>query len=87
MANKRPLIKDPDLAKVGVTLKRAALKAKQIGIDTNTPVYVYRKGEIVDILAEQHSTQRTKKVSANGSGIKKPHLTQHPSNKRIDKNR
>ena len=61
MANKRVEIKDPDLAKVGVALKRAAAKARQLGFDTNTPVYVYREGKIVDIVAEHRATQASKK--------------------------
>lgn len=87
MANKQTSIKDPDLAKVGVALKRAALKAKQLGFATNTPVYVFRDGKIVDIVAEQCTTQRTKKVRSNGSGIKKPRNSQKTSQKGIDKSR
>lgn len=57
MTTKRSFIKDPDLAKVGVALERAAARAKQLGFDTNTPVYVYREGKIVDLVAEHRSTQ------------------------------
>lgn len=62
MANKRVTSKDPDLAKVGIALKRAAAKARQLGFDTNTPVYVFREGKIVDIVAEHHATQSPKKA-------------------------
>jgi len=72
MANKRILIKDPDLAKVGVALKRAALKARQFGFATNTPVYVYRDGKIVDLVAEHRGGGSSKKLSPNGSKAKKP---------------
>lgn len=70
MANKRASIKDPDLANVGVALKRAALKARQLGFATNTPVYVFRDGKIVDIVAEQRAARPSKNVSTDGSGIK-----------------
>ena len=62
MAKRRERIQDPDLAKVGVALKRAAKKARQLGFATNTPVYVYRNGEIVDLVAE-HQTKLTSKNS------------------------
>ncbi len=62
MAKRRERIQDPDLAKVGVALKRAAKKARQLGFATNTPVYVYRNGEIVDLVAE-HRTKLTSKNS------------------------
>jgi len=55
MGNKRVPITDPDLAKVGAALKRAAAKARQLGFDTNTPVYVFRNGKIVDIVAEHRT--------------------------------
>ena len=76
MANKRTSIKDPDLARVGVALKRAALKARQLGFATNTPVYVFREGKIIDIVAEHRATQLPKKANANGSGTQKQRLGQ-----------
>ena len=79
MAGKRISIKDPDLAKVGIALKRAALKARKIGFATNTPVYVYRDGKIIDIVAEYRGAGTSKKLSANGSGLKRPHLKQKGS--------
>ena len=80
MSNKQPKIKDPDLAKVGVALRRAAAKARKLGFDTNTPVYVMRDGKIVDIVAEYRSAQSRKKVGANTVGIKKPRSTRKTSN-------
>ena len=80
MANKRVAIKDSDLAKVGVALERAAAKAKQLGFDTNTPVYVFRDGKIVDIVAEHQATHTRKKARANDSGIPKEHLARKISN-------
>ena len=42
-------IKDVDLLLSEQALKRAAKKALEIGELTNTPVYVYQDGEIIDI--------------------------------------
>lgn len=67
MANKRVTITDTDLAKVGVALKRAAAKARQLGFDTNTPVYVFRDGKIVDIVAEHRGKRSPKKTTAKSS--------------------
>ena len=67
MAGKRLTIKDPDLAKVGIALKRAALKARQLGLATNTPVYVFREGKIVDVVAEQRASQKSKKAGSDHS--------------------
>ncbi len=71
MTTKKSFIKDPDLAKVGVALERAAARAKQLGFDTNTPVYVFREGKIVDLVAEHRSTQlrnkNARKTSPTGA--------------------
>ena len=72
MTKKQIMIKDPDLAKVGAALKRAAAKARQLGIATNTPVYVYRKGKIVDILAEQQAIHSPKNVRGKSARKKTP---------------
>ena len=83
MANKRPKIKDPDLAKVGVALRRAAAKARQLGFDTNTPVYVMRDGKIVDIVAEHRAAQSKKKTHTRSSSTQKPRPTRKTSNIKI----
>jgi hypothetical protein len=75
MANKRVMITDPDLAKVGVALRRAAAKARQLGFDTNTPVYVFRDGKIVDIVAEHRTARSPKRATTKSS--QKP-TTSHP---------
>jgi hypothetical protein len=75
MGNKRVTITDPDLAKVGVALRRAAAKARQLGFDTNTPVYVFRNGKIVDIVAEHRTAQSPKRPTAKSSQKK---TTSHP---------
>lgn len=41
--------RDPDIIAAGAALRRAAKRALQIGLDTNTPVYVLEKGRIVDL--------------------------------------
>ncbi len=40
-------IKDPDLAKVGVALRRAAVRARKIAEETHTPLIVYENGRVV----------------------------------------
>lgn len=79
MAGKRLTIKDPDLAKVGIALKRSALKARKLGLATNTPVYVFREGKIVDIVAEQRAAQKSKKGSSDGLAKQKPRLVPRTS--------
>jgi hypothetical protein len=71
MAKKSATITDPDLAKVGVALKRAAANARQLGFATNTPVYVFRDGKIIDIVAEHRATRSSKKPTAKLSQRKK----------------
>lgn len=85
MPNKRVASKDPDLAKVGVALKRAAAKARQLGFDTNTPVYVFRDGKIVDIVAEEQGTHPLKKSRANGSKRSKPPLGKKTTNSKTNR--
>lgn len=40
---------DPDLAGAEAALKRAAAKAMRLAMQTNTPLYVFRDGEIIDL--------------------------------------
>jgi len=75
MAKKSTTITDPDLAKVGVALKRAAANARELGFATNTPVYVYRDGKIVDLVAEHRATQTPKTLVKK---IPKRKTTSHP---------
>jgi hypothetical protein len=84
MANKQVKIKDPDLAKVGVALERAAANARQLGFDTNTPVYVFRDGQIVDIVKEHRATRPKKKTIAKSSQRKTtaPHRKPQPKKTR-----
>lgn len=42
---------DADLAGAGRALQRAATQAKELGLRTNTPVYVVRRGKTVNVTA------------------------------------
>ena len=85
MANKQATIKDPDLAKVGVALKRAAAKARKLGFETNTPVYVYRDGKIIDIVAEHRKAQSRRKTNKKTSLSPKPSLSRKTTNAKTKK--
>lgn len=50
-------IEDPDLAKVEIALKRAALKARKIAKDTQTPLVIYKNGKIIMQPAEEEMHQ------------------------------
>ena len=67
MTKKRPSVIDPDLAKVGAALRRAAAKALERGIQTNTPVWVMRDGVLVDLVAERQRTTPSKGSKAKTS--------------------
>lgn len=45
--------KDPDIQASIAALRRAARRARQIGLETNTPVYVLKDGRIVDLTKEK----------------------------------
>ncbi len=45
--------KDPDILAVGTALRRAARRALEIGLKTGTPVYVLKRGRIVDLTKER----------------------------------
>ena len=49
-------IKDPDLRGVEAALRRAALRARKISEQNNTPFIVYEDGRIVDLNAEGNET-------------------------------
>ena len=50
--------KDPDIIGTLPALRRAAKRALQIGIETGTPVYVLKRGKIVDIAAQKKSSKK-----------------------------
>jgi len=39
-------VRDADLAKVGVALKRAAARARKLAAQTNTPLVIYEGGRL-----------------------------------------
>jgi len=41
--------KDPDIIASEAALRRAARRARRIGLETGTPVYVLKKGRIIDL--------------------------------------
>jgi hypothetical protein len=47
MSKAKMQIEDPDLAKVGIALRRAATRAKKIAEETHTPLVVYEGGRVV----------------------------------------
>jgi hypothetical protein len=52
MIRKAHQSKDPDILAADAALRRAALRARELGRKTDTPVYVLRNGRIVDLTAE-----------------------------------
>jgi hypothetical protein len=55
--------KDPDILGTLPALRRAAKRALQIGIETGTPVYVLKRGKIIDIAAQKINGKKKNKVS------------------------
>lgn len=49
MSKKAMTSKDPDIIASEAALRRAAKRALQIGLETDTPVYVLEDGKIVDL--------------------------------------
>ena len=59
----KPFVEDPDLAKVGTALRRAAARAKKIAEETHTPLVVYEDGRVVKKFhGEKRANIRTKRV-------------------------
>ena len=58
MAKKQNRSKDPDIICSEKALRRAARRALQIGIVTGTPVWVIKRGKIVDLTQEYRKTKR-----------------------------
>ena len=50
MKSKKTLPRDADLVGAGKALKRAAKKARELSQQTNTPLYIYEDGMIVNAL-------------------------------------
>ena len=60
MTNKKMNSKDPDIIASEKALRRAARRALQIGLQTGTPVYVIKKGKIVDLTKQPRRKPKTK---------------------------
>ena len=45
-------------------LRRAAKRALELGLQTGTPVYVWKNNQIVDLTKEQKSSRKTKSKRA-----------------------
>ena len=60
MTNKKMNSKDPDIIASEKALRRAARRALQLGLQTGTPVYVIKKGRIVDLTKEPRRKTKTK---------------------------
>jgi hypothetical protein len=52
--------KDPDIIASEAALRRAARRALQIGLETGTPVYVIKKGQIVDLTKEKRRKSKAR---------------------------
>jgi hypothetical protein len=50
--------KDPDILASMRALRRAAKRALQLGLETSTPVYVLKRGKIVDLTKERRKHDR-----------------------------
>jgi hypothetical protein len=57
MSEPRKEIRDPDLRHADAALRRTAARARELGRQTNTPVYVLRNGKIIDLTAEANTPQ------------------------------
>lgn len=53
MSSKKTRSKDPDILASKAALERAARRALRIGLETGTPVWVIKNGQMVD-LAQEH---------------------------------
>ena len=47
MKKEKIVVHDELLAKVGVALRRAAKRAREVAAQTNTPIIVYENGKVV----------------------------------------
>lgn len=63
MSIQSPAHEDRDMEGVDAALRRAARRARELGEQTGTPVYVLRDGEIVDLTAETLASGREKTAS------------------------
>jgi protein-disulfide isomerase len=52
--------KDPDIVSSARALRRAARRARELGEQTGTPVYVIQGGQIVDLTKQKRVRRRVK---------------------------
>ncbi len=60
MSVKLHVSRDPDILASGVALRRAARRAQDVGRKTGTPVYVLKRGRIVDLTRERKRRARSR---------------------------
>jgi Fe2+ transport system protein FeoA len=60
MTNSKMNSKDPGIIASEKALRRAARRALQLGLQTGTPVYVIKKGKIVDLTKQPRRKTKTK---------------------------
>ena len=60
MAKLKNRSKDPDIIASEKALRRAARRALQIGLETGTPVWVIKRGKIVDLTKEYRDKTKRK---------------------------
>ncbi len=60
MAKKQDRSQDPDIISSEKALRRAARRALQIGLETGTPVWVIKRGKIVDLTQEYRRKTKRK---------------------------
>jgi Fe2+ transport system protein FeoA len=60
MTNTKMNSKDPGIIASEKALRRAARRALQLGLQTGTPVYVIKKGKIVDLTKQPRRKTKTK---------------------------
>jgi hypothetical protein len=60
MVKKQTRSTDPDIIASEKALRRAARRALQIGLETGTPVWVIKRGKIVDLTKEYRGKTKRK---------------------------
>ena len=69
MANKITGSTDPDILSSFKALRRAARRALQIGLETGTPVYVMKRGKIVDLTLSYRGKAKGKSKTKDRSAV------------------
>lgn len=75
-------IRDPDLRHVGTALRRAALAARKLAEQTNTPFYVYENGKIIDLLEEERKSKIALTQTTHQSKLQDDGFPETPSSRR-----